>query len=102
MEVRDGRVRAKITVEKADTLDMMRNDSRALERALQDAGLSTSEEDLEFSLKDDGRGYDGDGEGRGGFADKGGAEGDETAEGGNGPPPLGQWVGADGRVDVRL
>lgn len=47
----NGQVHAKLTVEKAETLDLMQRDQRALERALQQAGLDQSKTNLEFSLK---------------------------------------------------
>ena len=48
----NGKTTAHITVERPETLDMMRNDSRSLERALQDAGLKTDQNSMNFSLKD--------------------------------------------------
>lgn len=47
----NGHVHARLTVEKAETLDLMQRDQRALERALQQAGLDQSKTNLEFSLK---------------------------------------------------
>lgn len=47
----NGQVHAKLTVEKAETLDLMQRDQRALEKALQQAGLDQSKTNLEFSLK---------------------------------------------------
>jgi flagellar hook-length control protein FliK len=46
-----GHVHARLTVEKAETLDLMQRDQRALEKALQQAGLDQSKTNLEFSLK---------------------------------------------------
>lgn len=46
-----GQVHARLTVEKAETLDLMQRDQRALEKALQQAGLDQSKTNLEFSLK---------------------------------------------------
>ncbi|MGV3575407.1 MAG: flagellar hook-length control protein FliK [Devosia sp.] len=46
-----GKVHARLTVEKAETLDLMQRDQRALEKALQQAGLDQSKTNLEFSLK---------------------------------------------------
>ncbi len=46
-----GNVHARLTVERADTLDLLQRDSRALERALQQAGLESGRTNLEFSLK---------------------------------------------------
>lgn len=49
----DGRVTATVIADKADTLDMLQRDSRSLERALQDAGLRTDSESLNFGLRDE-------------------------------------------------
>ena len=46
-----GQVHARLTVEKSETLDLMQRDQRALERALQQAGLDAGKTNLEFSLK---------------------------------------------------
>lgn len=46
-----GQVNARLTVERAETLDLMQRDQRGLERALQQAGLDSSKTNLEFSLK---------------------------------------------------
>lgn len=46
-----GQVNARLTVEKSETLDLMQRDQRALERALQQAGLDNAKTNLEFSLK---------------------------------------------------
>jgi flagellar hook-length control protein FliK len=65
----DGRVAAVVTAEKADTLDLLQRDSRALERALQDAGLKTDSNSLQFSLR--GEGEPGSGFGHGSLAPNG-------------------------------
>jgi flagellar hook-length control protein FliK len=49
---RDGQVTSRLVVERAETLDLLRRDAPALERALQSAGLRTGESGLEFSLRD--------------------------------------------------
>ncbi|QQR37247.1 flagellar hook-length control protein FliK [Devosia oryziradicis] len=46
-----GQVHARLVVEKSETLDLMQRDQRALERALQQAGLDSGKTNLEFSLK---------------------------------------------------
>ena len=52
MEIaKDGQLSAVILAEKPETLDMLRNDVRGLERALQDAGLKTDTGSLNFGLK---------------------------------------------------
>lgn len=48
----DGNVRSRLVIERADTYDLLRRDASTLERALQQAGLKTSENRLEFTLRD--------------------------------------------------
>lgn len=48
---RDGLVRATISAERPETLDMLQRDSRMLEKALQDAGLKTDQQSLAFDLR---------------------------------------------------
>ena len=50
----DGAVRGTLIVDRPETLEMLRNDSRTLERALQDAGVNLENGGLEFSLRDGG------------------------------------------------
>jgi flagellar hook-length control protein FliK len=47
-----GKVTTRLVVEKAETLDQLRRDAPALERALNDAGLKTDSGSLQFSLRD--------------------------------------------------
>ncbi len=49
---REGRVTSHLTVEKPETLAMLRQDAPHLQRALQDAGLKTGDGGLQFSLRD--------------------------------------------------
>jgi flagellar hook-length control protein FliK len=49
---KDGRVMSRLMVEKTETLDLLKADQRALERALQDAGFKADQGSLSFSLKD--------------------------------------------------
>lgn len=49
---KQGNVVSHLIVEKASTLDFLRRDAQQLERALQDAGLKTSDNSLQFSLRD--------------------------------------------------
>ena len=48
---KSGQINARLVVDKSETLDLMQRDQRALERALQQAGLDGSKTNLEFSLK---------------------------------------------------
>lgn len=49
---RNGHVTSRLIVDRQDTLDLLRRDASGLERALQDAGLKTSDNGLQFSLRD--------------------------------------------------
>ncbi len=51
---KDGNVTSRLVIERADTYDLLRRDQSTLERALQQAGLKTSDNALEFSLRDQG------------------------------------------------
>ncbi|MEM6902320.1 MAG: flagellar hook-length control protein FliK [Pseudomonadota bacterium] len=94
----DGKVSGKLIAEKAETLDMLRNDSRTLEKALQDAGLTIGDEGLEFSLKDGGEGD--------ANPEFGGTGGDGPAGDGEDGEPVGDWQHVDiiteDTVDVRI
>ena len=48
---RDGNVSTRLVVDRADTLDLLKRDASSLERALQQSGLKTSDNALEFSLR---------------------------------------------------
>ena len=49
---RDGNITSRMIADRADTLDLLRRDASGLERALQDAGLKTGDNGLQFSLRD--------------------------------------------------
>ena len=48
----DGNVTTRMIADRSDTLDLLRRDASGLERALQDAGLKTADNSLQFSLRD--------------------------------------------------
>lgn len=50
----DGNVKSRLIIERTDTYDLLRRDQSTLERALNQAGLKTSDNALEFSLRDQG------------------------------------------------
>ena len=56
---KDGRVTAHLAVEKAETLDLLQKDAKALEQALKDAGLDADSDTLNFSLKSGSENADG-------------------------------------------
>lgn len=47
-----GQVTSRLVVEKAETLDLLKRDAPELERALQQAGLKTGDNGLQFALRD--------------------------------------------------
>ena len=47
-----GNVTSRLMVERPETLDLLRRDAPQLERALQNAGLKTSDQGMQFSLRD--------------------------------------------------
>ncbi len=49
---RSGHVTSRLMVERPETLDLLRRDAPQIERALQDAGLKTSDQGMQFSLRD--------------------------------------------------
>ena len=49
---RDGHVTSRLIADRSDTLNLLRNDASGLQRALQDAGLKTTDNGLQFSLRD--------------------------------------------------
>ena len=51
---RNGNVSSRLVVDRAETLDILRRDAGDLQRALQQAGLKTSDNGLSFSLRDQG------------------------------------------------
>ena len=53
---RNGELTSRVMADRQDTLDLLRRDAPQLERALNDAGLRTSNNGLQFSLRDQGQG----------------------------------------------
>jgi flagellar hook-length control protein FliK len=86
---KDKNVTATVLVDRPATLDLLRNDAKALERALQDAGLQTGDGSLSFNLRDS-NGQDG-----------GAQNGSGTGTGsGRGTGASGSEVKAEVRADV--
>jgi chemotaxis protein MotD len=51
---RSGQITSRLLVERAETLDVLRRDAHELERALNQAGLKTGDNGLQFALRDQG------------------------------------------------
>ena len=62
----DHKVRVTVTADNKDTLALLQNDQRTLERALNDAGLRTDSNNLHFSLRSDSDAQNAANEGRNG------------------------------------
>lgn len=54
-----GAVTTRLVVEKSETLDQLRRDAQNIERLLEQQGLKTSGDGLQFSLRDQGQGQNG-------------------------------------------
>lgn len=99
----DGRVQAVIVADRADTLDMLQRDARALERALQDAGLKTDGGSLNFQLnRHDGDNQPGRGAENGGPKTGGAADMETGADAGPTAAPAARHIVAPGRIDVTV
>lgn len=96
-------VRASVAVERPATLELLQRDLRALERALQDAGLKTDQHELSLSLQGGdpeafARQFGAEGDERG---PDGGPDGDAGADAGMAKAP-GIVATGDGLVDVQI
>lgn len=76
----DGRIQAVVTADNTGTLDMLKQDARALEKALAEAGLKTDSGSLSFNLRGQEKGGDGAGGNAGGFDTPGPDTGGEEIE----------------------
>jgi flagellar hook-length control protein FliK len=98
---RDGKVTSRLTVDRVETLDILRRDAHSIERALNDAGLKTSDSALQFSLRDQGfaqRDSSGDGDNKGARLVAADAELSATAA----APIYNRLPGLGGGLDIRV
>jgi len=96
---RDGRVTSHLVADRKDTLNLLQRDAAGLQRALQDAGLKTADNGLQFSLRDQSTGQHQEQAGRGDAMRL--VIEDETL------PILGavagtRFIGRDGGIDIRV
>jgi flagellar hook-length control protein FliK len=98
----EGTLRAVISAERSETLDLLQRDARGLERALQEAGVKTDSGSLNFNLRGQGQQQQTAEDG----AARGAASGDGTAAGqlGDAGPPTPHHAGPrhDGALDIRV
>jgi len=98
---RSGRVTSHLTIEKPETLSMLRQDAPQLQRALDDAGLKTGNGGLQFSLRDQSSsGQDGKETGRN--AQRLVISDDETIPAAVAGRTYGRAPGSSGGVDIRV
>ena len=98
---RNGRVTSHLTVEKPETLSMLRQDAPQLQRTLDDAGLKTGNGGLQFSLRDQSSsGRDGDETGRN--AQRLVISDDETIPAAIAGRTYGRVLGSSSGVDIRV
>ena len=96
----DGRVQARIVVDRSETLHLLQRDSRGLEQALSQAGLSTDGDSLNFSLRQQDR--------QNGQAGADGGDQPADGQGENGDEPTAtltlepQTRAAPGRLDISV
>lgn len=101
---RNGQVTSHLTVEKPETLQMLRQDAPQLQRALDDAGLRTGSNGLSFSLRD----QNSSGQNSGQNNDNGGnarrliISEDEAAAAAPVGRSYGRMVGPSSGVDIRV
>nr|WP_246700320.1 flagellar hook-length control protein FliK [Rhodopseudomonas sp. WA056] len=100
---RHGQVTSHLTVEKPETLQMLRQDQTQLQRALDDAGLKTGNGGLQFSLRDQSS------SGQQGQQQDGGRQPQRLVVSQDDTPPAavagrgyGRMLGASGGVDIRI
>ena len=97
---RDGNVSSRLVVDRSETLDLLRRDAPTLERALENAGLKTAQQGLEFSLRDQGGRHQP-------YASEAGttrliaAEVDPSSAAAI-SSGYGRWLGMGGGVDIRV
>lgn len=99
----DGRMTAVVTAERAETLDLLRQDARQLLQTLNDAGLKADQQSLSFNLRgDQGAGDRGDAHGRASDDAPGElVEGDGAVDPFAGADGLAGF-GPDGRLNLRV
>jgi flagellar hook-length control protein FliK len=102
---RNGQVTSHLTVEKAETLAILRQDAPQLQQALNDAGLKTSSGGLQFSLRDQssyGSGQNGNNNPTSGNAQQLVISEEETMQAALAGQLYGRLSGASSGVDIRV
>jgi flagellar hook-length control protein FliK len=100
---RNGQVTSHLTVEKPETLSMLRQDAPQLQRALDDAGLKTGNNGLQFSLRDQSSsGQNNNGSNSGGNAHRLIVSDEDTTPAAIAGRSYGRSLGSSSGVDIRV
>jgi flagellar hook-length control protein FliK len=98
----NGQVTSHLTVEKPATLSMLQQDAPQLQRALNDAGLTTGNDGLQFSLRDQSSSGQNDGSGPGRNAQRLVISDENTIPAAIAGQTYGRTLGSSGGVDIRV
>ena len=99
---RNGQVTSHLTVEKPETLAMLRQDAPQLQRALDDAGFRTGEGGLQFSLRDQSSSGQNDNSESGSNAQRLVIGDEDTIHVATAGRTYGRTLGSSGGVDIRV
>jgi flagellar hook-length control protein FliK len=99
---RNGQVTSHLTVEKPETLSMLRQDAPQLQRALDDAGFKTGNGGLQFSLRDQSSSGQNSGSETSRSAQRLVITNDETVPAALAGRSYGRVLGSSGGVDIRV
>ena len=99
---RNGQVTSHLTVEKPETLSMLRQDAPQLQQALDDAGLKTGDGGLQFSLRDQSSSGQNSGNQTGGNAQRLVISEDDAIPAAVAGRSYGRMLGSSSGVDIRV
>ena len=99
---KDGSITSHVIADRKDTLDLLQRDASGLQRALQDAGLKTADNGLQFSLRDQSGGQQQNGNGSPPAGARLVVEDDGPAAIGVTPNGYGRLARLNGGLDIRV
>jgi flagellar hook-length control protein FliK len=99
---RNGQVTSHLTVEKPETLSLLRQDAPQLQRALDDAGLKTGSGGLQFSLRDQPSSGQNGGNDTGSNAQRLIISEEDATPAAVAGRTYGRWLGSSSGVDIRV
>jgi flagellar hook-length control protein FliK len=99
---RNGQVTSHLTVEKPETLSMLRQDAPQLQQALDDAGFKTGSDGLQFSLRDQSSSGQNNGNETGRNAQRLVISNEDTVPAAVAGRTYGRMLGSSGGVDISV